>query len=71
MWVFNKKENLGVNLSRFDTIYALDDNSIMVSRIECDEDYREVRARIKAFNNKADAEKYIAELVEKLNVEKN
>ena len=68
MWVINE-EGVGVNLSRFDTIYVDSCQCVMASRIECDEDYREVSNRLKKFDNENDAKNYIVELVKKLNEE--
>ena len=65
MWVLDE-EGFGVNLSRFDVFY-IKKSCVFASRIECDEDYREVSHLLKKFESEDDAKNYIAELVRKLN----
>lgn len=69
MWVLDEDGLTGVNLSRFDTIYVDSKDCVVASRIECDEDYREVSNHLKKFDSEDDAKKYIADLVKKLNIE--
>ena len=67
MWVLDEEGLTGVNLSRFDVLYTDKDDCVVASRIECDEDYREVSHQLKKFDSEDDAKNYIAELVRKLN----
>ena len=66
MWVTNDDGN-AVNLSRFDVVYIEKNGCVMASRIECDEDYREVSNCLKKFESEDDAKNYVAYLVKKLN----
>ena len=67
MWVLDEEGFTGVNLSRFDVLYIDKDDCVVASRIECDEDYREVSHCLKKFDSEDDAKNYVAYLVDKLN----
>ena len=67
MWVLDEEGLTGVNLSCFDVLYIDKGDCVVASRIECDEDYREVSHRLKKFDSEDDAKNYVAELVRKLN----
>ena len=67
MWVVSEN-GAAVNLSKFFSIYFNAYSNFVVASLD-DEDATE--CNIKKFNNKVDAENYIADLVKKMNGEEN